>query len=387
VILSSVVWREAWKYGERAFRYCQHDVGHALGALRFSAATLGWQVRISPGWTDAQLARHLGLDRAEDYTGAEPEIPEVLVRVDAGKELGDAGLPAEVQASEWQGRANRLSPAQVRWPAIDAAVLAAKRVEPCQVASAPAIHYAWGIPNPPRCARTAEALIRQRRSAVAFDGITCVSRELLLAMLDTTQPRRSAPPFDLWPWRPQLHLVLFVHRVVDLQSGLYAWLRDPEDARPLRAACREEFEWAPMSESTGPTALYRLALGDVRDFARAVSCGQDIAADGAFSLGMLARVAPVLQERGAAAYRELFWEAGMIGQSLYLAAEAAGVRGTGIGCFFDDVVHQALGLKGHEWQSLYHFTVGGPVEDPRLRTLSPYAHMRTRVTRSPIDRE
>jgi len=25
--LSSIHWREAWKYGERAFRYCQHDAG------------------------------------------------------------------------------------------------------------------------------------------------------------------------------------------------------------------------------------------------------------------------------------------------------------------------------------------------------------------------
>jgi len=28
--LTSIPWREAWKYGERAFRYCQHDLGHAL---------------------------------------------------------------------------------------------------------------------------------------------------------------------------------------------------------------------------------------------------------------------------------------------------------------------------------------------------------------------
>ena len=32
--LTSIFWREAWKYGERAFRYCQHDVGHALGARK-----------------------------------------------------------------------------------------------------------------------------------------------------------------------------------------------------------------------------------------------------------------------------------------------------------------------------------------------------------------
>jgi len=44
--LSSIHWREAWKYGERAFRYCQHDAGHAIGAVRFAAATLGWGARV-----------------------------------------------------------------------------------------------------------------------------------------------------------------------------------------------------------------------------------------------------------------------------------------------------------------------------------------------------
>ena len=34
VALTSIAWREAWKYGERAFRYCNHDVGHALAAGR-----------------------------------------------------------------------------------------------------------------------------------------------------------------------------------------------------------------------------------------------------------------------------------------------------------------------------------------------------------------
>src|SRR5271157_5047500 len=56
--------------------------------------------------------------------------------------------------------------------------------------------------------------------------------------------------------------------------------------------------------------------------------------------------------RGAAAYRELFWKAGMIGQALCLAAEAAGVRRTDIGCCFDEVLHRALGMVDHDWQSL-----------------------------------
>ena len=55
---------------------------------------------------------------------------------------------------------------------------------------------------------------------------------------------------------------------------------------------------------------------------------------------------------------------------------AAGVRSTGIGCYFDDAFHELLGLKGDEFQDLYHFTVGGAVEDRRLMTLPPYAHLR-----------
>jgi len=62
----------------------------------------------------------------------------------------------------------------------------------------------------------------------------------------------------------------------------------------------------------------------------------------------------------------------VIGQVLYLEAEAIGVRATGIGCFFDDPVHQVLGFNDTRFQSLYHFTIGGPVEDPRLTTLPPY---------------
>lgn len=52
-----------------------------------------------------------------------------------------------------------------------------------------------------------------------------------------------------------------------------------------------------------------------------------------------------------------------------------GIRATGIGCFFDDVMHQILGIEDHSWQSLYHFTVGGPIDDRRLKTLAPNVHL------------
>jgi len=124
-----------------------------------------------------------------------------------------------------------------------------------------------------------------------------------------------------------------------------------------------------------PLRLYRLFAEDVCRAAKTISCQQEIAGDGAFSVAMLAHFDSALTEYGAGFYPRLFWETGLIGQVLYLEAEAAGVRGTGIGCFFDDLMHDLLGISDQTWQSLYHFTVGGPVEDTRLKTIAPYAHL------------
>jgi len=86
-----------------------------------------------------------------------------------------------------------------------------------------------------------------------------------------------------------------------------------------------------------------------------------------------------LVETAPCRYRHLFWETGMIGQILYLEAEAQGVRATGIGCFFDDPVHELMGLPDDTFRSLYHFTVGGPREDARLATRAAYHHLEAPV--------
>ena len=176
----------------------------------------------------------------------------------------------------------------------------------------------------------------------------------------------GAPPWDAIDWSPQVHLALFVHRVEGLTPGVYAYLRDSAVLDEWRAAMRPEFLWELVHEG-----LYLLFPSDVMWTANRLSCDQDIAADGFFSLGMIARLAG-LSERGEWFYRRLFWECGMVGQVLYLEAEAAGARGTGIGCFYDDAVHELLGLSDDGWQSLYHFSMGMPIDDPRLTTEPGY---------------
>src|SRR5881409_288173 len=131
--LSSVYWREAWKYGERAFRYCQHDAGHAIGTMRIAAATLGWSARVLDDVADATIEALLGLDRDADFEGAERESAELVMALWPGNTVS-ATLKLELEAvrelarQRWYGKANRLSPEDpVPWEIIDTVSAASRR--------------------------------------------------------------------------------------------------------------------------------------------------------------------------------------------------------------------------------------------------------------------
>jgi len=63
------------------------------------------------------------------------------------------------------------------------------------------------------------------------------------------------------------------------------------------------------------------------------------------SVWNVAQFEPAYVSVAASLYRELFWETGIIGQALYLGAEAAGVRATASVVSSTIVLHRALGLK------------------------------------------
>lgn len=225
---------------------------------------------------------------------------------------------------------------------------------------------------------SAGQIIRQRRSLLACDGRTSIPAERFYRMLERVMPRAELPvarrpmPWDAIPWDPAIHFGLFVHRVDGIEPGLYALARDPGKVAKLRECMHAHFAWDAPPGCPESLPLYLLERGDARQLATQVSCRQEIAGEGAFSLSMIAEYQASLTVQAPSFYRRLFREAGAIGQVLYLEAEAAGVRSTGIGCFFDDPVHQVFGFKDLAFQSLYHFTVGGYVEDSRLTTLPAY---------------
>jgi SagB-type dehydrogenase family enzyme len=370
IVLASAMWREAWKYGERAFRYCQLDTGHAAGALRYAAAALGW--RLSERQVgSATLASLAGLDRAADfpahrYAETEREEAEILLWADWNAMPTPAELQTLAGAARFQGTASTLDANPLyRWPIIEEVAAATRQAD--GVAAAPTLPAASAttVPDVP-----VAPLIEYRRSAQRFDPAHVMPLADFAAMLARLLPA-AAPPWDVLAAPPRVALAFFIHRVAGLVPGLYLLPRTEAQRADLTTRFAGRFEPTPVAEVPGLLRLAAVEPTEWRRIARSLHCHQDIAATACFAVGMLTEFDAALAE-GAHGYRQLFRECGLIGQALYLDAEARGLRGTGIGCFFDDPVHELLGLDDETWQTLYHFTVGLPLLDARIETAPGY---------------
>ena len=365
--ISSIHWREAWKYGMRAWRYCQHDCGHVIAAVSYAAAALGWQTRLVETAADDAVADLLGLRRNEDFLESEREAADALLWIGNPELRPDLEcMLTALDKAQWHGRANQLSSRHVTWPDISAIHRATHKT----LTREPAPPHPQHRPSPdtPAVDLSFAAIARQRRSAVNFDGTTFITKAAFFSMLVCLLARRDTPPWDVLTSPAAVDAALLVHRVDGLEPGLYILARNADALPGLRQSLRPEWLWQKTRPDDLP--LYFLLPYDLRAAAKLICCHQDIGADSCFVLGMIARFEIALKQPWR--YRHLFWECGMLGQTLYLEAEAAGVRATGIGCFFDDEMHTLLGMKDRTWQSLYHFTAGGPVDDRRLSTSPPY---------------
>ncbi|MEQ1530008.1 MAG: nitroreductase family protein, partial [Methylococcales bacterium] len=302
--LSSIHWREAWKYGERAFRYCQHDIGHALAGLSYVAASLGWSIELLSECADADIAAWLGLDRHDEFVKEEHEAADLFCRVHTDRHIAkpfDANMLSQLlSTADWFGKAERLSGRHFyRWPIIDEvsahALKPKTEAERWQAANIK-------LPAPSQNLSTGR-LFRQRRSAQHFNGKAealplADFQRMLLALLPN-----SKPPYSAWNWPAQVHLFIFVHRVEGLQPGLYLLARDHQAIPELQQAFSTDFIWQAIE---APCKLYLLTPGNVRQAAKTLSCHQPIASDSAFSLGMLARFSDHIAAE-AWRYRRLFW--------------------------------------------------------------------------------
>jgi SagB-type dehydrogenase family enzyme len=332
-ILTSIAWREAWKYRDRAYRYCLHDIGHAWQAVALAARALGCDSVATGDFPDDAVARLCQLN--------EDEWPMLIL------ELRGESIPVrepDVRETVWHGgHANPLSKETIDYPLISGIYEATKlegggcrRVSPIELAPTGAGEIT--LPLPASSQRSFGEVVRTRRSALDFvGGVRSISFAQLSAMLGA-----ASQPFSADFGRaPLVQLYLYVHRVDGLQPGVYRFWPGRAELEPIK-------------------------LGDQRVVAAGLSLGQDLAGNACVAFSMIADLDRAVRAHGDRGYRYAHFEAGAVGHRLYLAAESLRLGATGIGAFYDEEVHRYLDLAPEQGQVVYHFAIGYPVPDPRL---------------------
>lgn len=376
--LSTLYWRCAWKYGERAFRLCHLDAGHAVAALAAAAQLQRWHLRrIDTG--DDSLAELLGLGSGRD---AETERPLCLLALSPEAEFShrpwslSAELRDHLRRSPLEGRPTRSSQQYRNWPGLEAVEEASRSSgdepqsqphPPVQPSAAPAAQPPWPA-----------EILRRRRSRSNFSPRALLSREDLTALLTA-----ALGPSSLGNSFREVELLLFVHRVQGLEPGLY-WAgpkrpgADTATDVQLRQALRPDLLWKELEPAPPDLRLALLAPGDARRAAAFFAGRQSAAGEASVTVVFLAPFAPVLEAQGAWAYRRLHWRAGEMGHHLYLCAEARRLAATGLSGFYDRPLLDFLGITGESFRPLYLLALGPRgEEDPPLE--APYSHLAPRL--------
>lgn len=338
--LTSIFWREAWKYGNRAYRYCCHDLGHAMMSLLLAGRALGMPGGVVTHFSDLRLARVLGLAESD-----EAPMAFVIFRPEhASSQIDD------MYDNQFMGAPNELSREEVPYYLLlgmhRSTILPDSPGAPAHSPQQQSPSAMSGFADdesaeiaPLRDAPFAST-VRHRRSALDFDPVSSpLENDEFLQLLDFATRDWHAD------WRGNfggdiaaaqkgldfVTLYFYVHRVRDCEPGVYRWDR---------------------SRST----LEVLHRANVQRIAAFLSLEQALAGNACFAVSMIADLAKAARIFGNRGYRLIHFEAGAIGQRLYLGAEALGFRATGIGAFYDDDVHRYLGLL-EEGESSVHSTL------------------------------
>lgn len=356
VVLTSIFWREAWKYRKRALRYCHLDAGHAAACILGAARAGGWMGGLIGHFADDRVAELLDCRRGG-------EEPLLIIALGGREELSalrrwkfGQGEPHRPPA---QGEPSPVSPRENLDPEMVAAFASTRLATPLPACRAtPEGNWGWSggqmalLPSAPRLDVSYAAAARARRSAVDHDPHSRLSPESLSAALAAALPQ---PPRDWANWeisgesvpRRLVIPLAFVSRVEGVAPGAYCVAADGR-------------------------GLGLVEAGDFSQVAGYLSLEQEMAVHAAVLFTLIGDFPRAFAAHGPRGWRYAHFEAGFFGQGLYLAAAASGFSATGIGAFYDEEVHRFWRIDPtRQGRVVYHFALGGrSVPEPGVVTLT-----------------
>jgi len=334
VVLTSLAWRNAWKYGARSYRHWFWDSGVMIANLLAAGVSVGLKCGLIMGFVDSEVDRLLCL-------GERKETTVVLAPVGLG--------PAAARAKEMR-RTSRLSPEvnplsgeEVEYPIIwethQASSLKSRDEVKTWVQDRLRFPRSLVTGNeiplrPMKYSIEAPSLgdvILRRGSARRFARLP-ISFEQLSTIIDAST---SAIPLDfLKPRETLIDVYLIANEVRELRAGAYFYNR--------RAGCLEQ-----------------LKVGQFRGTSGYLCLEQPLFSDASAVFYLMTNLKSVIGALGNRGYRAAQFEAGVIAGKLYLSAYSLSMGASG-STFYDDAVTEFFSPHAKDKSTMIAVGVGIP---------------------------
>jgi SagB-type dehydrogenase family enzyme len=336
MVVTSVFWRNAWKYAARAYRHTYWDIGTMLPNTLAVAAASDLPARLVLGFADEAIAELLGLD-------LDREAPIALIA------LGhDETAPSAPPISPLHLPTAPYSVREIDYPLIrrthratllpsgeDAAAWRQRTLLPLQPAPRAALVPLPAVDMADLPTEPIEAVIRRRGSSRRF-ARESITLEQLSTLLDRTT--RGVPSDALGPEGvPFNQIALIVNAVDGLAPGTYIYHPESHALEPMRL----------------------MSVAEARQLAYFLALEQDLGGDAAVNMYFLSDLDPVLATFGNRGYRLAQLGGALVAGKMYLAAYALGLGASGL-TFYDQPVTDAFSPHAVGRRVMFLIAIGVP---------------------------
>jgi SagB-type dehydrogenase family enzyme len=345
LVITSVFYRSAWRYEDRAYRRIFLDTGHLLGNIELAAAISDYRPHLIGGFIDQAVDEMLYIDPQQESAIAVLPLADLL-DINQNLSAGRTALPSATETEypklpdgellQYFHRMTQIQPGttgKLNLPEIKQE----KSIEDkynfpfCQKIATQTTQIDWGDKLD-----KLEGTILKRRSTRAYSGDDLTLDELKSLLDFTYQSEHYIDQgLDISPDYFDLNLIqtfIVTSGVEGLETGCYYYAPKAQELRQIRFKnFRRE--------------LHFLCLG------------QELGRDASAVIFHTADLKAAVNQYGDRVYRYLHMDAGHLGQKLNLAATRLSIGVSGIGGFFDDKVNEVLGIPIEE-AVLYITTFG-----------------------------
>lgn len=344
IALTSIAWRNAWKYVARSYRHWFWDSGVIVANLLATANAASLPVNLELGFLDSEVDQLLALEPKKEATVA-------LAAVGHGKQWKSTNVIQPIQNLKLE--TSPISREEVDYPVIwetnEASQLDTKEdvnswrsSTPKKPENPPGI-TSFRLPSKASdSVPTLDKVILQRGSSRRF-AHQSISLENLSTILSTSA---TDIPLDyLEEGQSLIDFYFIANDVHGLPSGSYFYNR-------------------------APGSVEQLKIVKSRSMSGYLSLGQRLFSDASAVFFLMTSLNQVLQSLGNRGYRAAQFEAGVRAGKIYLSSYALGLGASG-STFYDDAVTEFFSPHARDKSCMITVGVGIPAYNARTGRVNP----------------